>query len=651
MVLKGDPDLLQRIIDYISENSPGLYNTISDALEASISLRGVLGVTGFLGLLYTGTKVIDSLQIWLNEIWGMRKPSFLRRKAKSLLSLLVLGLVGALGVGIHITFILVSDRLRWLNAFAGILVFFLTSLIIFVALSFIYSFAVEGELAFRDVWKGALFVALLANPMQMLLIWYYTNLGDFSAIYGSFAGIVLTVIVIYYLGYIIFLGAELNHYLIAASRGEREEDVPGETPAGPVSGGGAGEAQSRQEIKEDFVDTAQDYNRYMYDLVDRAVTDIGPRESCSEEEKRLGRLFAGEVETACERVDFEEFTCAPRAFLGFFPYLVLLYLAGVVLYYIFPPVSVLLAAVGIGVLFFEVVRYRELIDPLFARRRGENVAGFVKPRGEVKKRVIVSAHLDSAYEFKVWYWLKGLSVPAMALAFLAPALLLGASLARTIADSNGVPDNAAYAALGIACIALSPLVAVFAFFHTQDVVPGAMDDMAGIAVLAGLAKYLADTGEGGGFYPENTEVVLLALSSEEAGLRGAKRFARRHKGEYADVPTYAVFLDGIYDEQFLTAFKREVWCGAKMDPYLVALARDAAGANGYGIKTAVLAVGATDASAFAREGIPSVSVCCQDSTRLVPNYHTRHDTIEFIRPESLGVSLQLVVEMIRRIDA
>ncbi len=395
----------------------------------------------------------------------------------------------------------------------------------------------------------------------------------------------------------------------------------------------------------------EELTAYMHKLVDNAVREIGPRESCSEAERRLGRLFAEEIKPACERVETEEFTCAPKAFLGFFPYLVLLYLAGVALYFFLPPLSLILSALGMGVLFFEVIRYRELIDPFFPKRRGENVAGFVKPRGETRKRVIVSAHLDSAYEFKVWYWLKGLAVPAMALAFLAPLLLLGASLARTIADSSGMPDNAAFTALGIACVALSPLVALFAFFHTGDVVPGAMDDMAGVAVLAGLAQHFAAAGAGEDFYPQNTEVILLALSSEEAGLRGAKRYAARHKKEFTRVPTYAIFLDGIYDESFLTVFRKELWCGAKMDPYLVSLAEDAAAACGYPIKNTVMAVGATDGSAFAREGIASVSICCQDSSRLVPNYHTRHDTIEFVRPQSLKVTLRLVLEMLRRIDA
>lgn len=395
---------------------------------------------------------------------------------------------------------------------------------------------------------------------------------------------------------------------------------------------------------------AERHAEYMFGLVDRVIREIGPRESCSEAERRLGDLFAEEVRSACDSLEKEAFICSPKAFLGFFPFLVAGYLAALALYYVLPPLSLIIVTGCLGILYFEVIRYRELIDPLYPKREGFNVIGVIRPRGEVMKRLVVSAHLDSAYEFKVWYWLKGLAVPAMALAFAGPLVLLVASLARTIVGSRGIPDTAAFKVLGYVCVAFVPVILPFAFFHTRDVVPGAMDDMAGVSVLAGLARLLREARGGGGFFPENTEVVLLALSSEEAGLRGAKRYAARHRQELMSQPTYAVFLDGIYDERYLTAFRRELWCGARMDPYLVDLAREAARANGYPIKVAVLAVGATDASAFAREGIPSVSLCCQDTSRLVPHYHTRLDTVERIRPQSLAVTLQVVLDMLRKLD-
>jgi len=395
---------------------------------------------------------------------------------------------------------------------------------------------------------------------------------------------------------------------------------------------------------------AERYTDYMYDLIDKVMTGIGPRESCSEEERELGRLFAGEIEPACERVETENFTCSPTAFLGFFPYLVLMYLAGVVLYFFLPPVSLALAFIGGTVLVFEVVRYKELIDPFYPKREGENIAGFVKPQQEATRRVYVSAHFDSAYEFKIWLWFKNLSAPLMGIGFLSVVLLFGFSLARTIAEPVGPPVATAFKILGYILISLSPVVTLFAFFHTSDVVPGAMDNMAGVAVVAGLGKYLEDARASGEFYPENTEVVLLGLSSEEAGLRGAKRYAARHREECVDLPSYAIFLDGIYDERHFTVFRKEIWPGAKMDPYLVGLAREAAEENGFEIEVGILPLGATDASAFALAGIPAVSMSLWDNTRLVPHYHTRHDTIEHIRPQSLRAALQTVIDMLRHID-
>jgi Zn-dependent M28 family amino/carboxypeptidase len=239
----------------------------------------------------------------------------------------------------------------------------------------------------------------------------------------------------------------------------------------------------------------------------------------------------------------------------------------------------------------------------------------------------------------------------MGTGFLAVALLIGFSLARTIAEPVGLPQATAFKALGIILIALSPVVSIFAFFHTKDVVPGAMDDMAGVAVVAGLGKYLEDAGERGDFFPENTEVVLLGMSSEEAGLRGAKRYAANHLEECKALPTHAIFLDNIYDERYFTVFQKEVFMGAKLDPYLVDLALKAAEENGFEIRTGVIPVGATDASAFALAGIPCVSMILCDNTRLAPNYHTRYDTIDRIRPQSLAVALQTVIDMIKRIDA
>jgi len=388
----------------------------------------------------------------------------------------------------------------------------------------------------------------------------------------------------------------------------------------------------------------------MFGLLKRVIDEIGPRPSCSDEEKRLGRLLVEEWKPFCDRVDVETFTCSPTAFLGFIRVSVLLFFAAVILYWFFPPVSFVLIAIGFGIVFFEFLRYREFIDFLFPRKQGENIIGAIRPKGEATRRVLVSAHMDSAYEFNLIYYLRNFAIPIIVTAIVGIVIAFCVSLAKTIAYFGGFADATAFAALGYTMIAFTPIIGLFLFFHTYKPVPGAMDDMAGVAVVAGLGKYLDEARRAGDWLPERTEVVLLATSSEEAGLRGAKRYASKHLQEMKTTPTYGLFLDGIYDEKYLTVTNRELCTGAKHDPELVKMAQDTAASHNWPIAVRMIPIGGTDAAAFSVKGIPAVCLLCQDTSKAVPNYHTRDDTYEHIRPESLAVSLQLVIDMLKRID-
>lgn len=394
---------------------------------------------------------------------------------------------------------------------------------------------------------------------------------------------------------------------------------------------------------------ADKYKDYMYSLVKRVIDEIGPRPSCSEEEKKLGRLLVEEWKPVCDRVVVEKFTCSPSAFLGSIPLSVLLYFTAVILYWFYPPISFAIAIISSIILFLEF-RYHEFVDFLFPRKEGENVIGVIRPKHEPRQRVIVSAHMDSAYEYNLFYHLKNAAILVMVIAILGLVVVLGGSLAKTIAYFGGSADAAAFTGVGIMAIVFTPVIGLFLFFHTYRPVPGASDDMAGLAVVAGLAKYLDESKRNGNWIPEGTEVILLATSSEEAGLRGAKRYVRKHLKEMKELPTYGLFLETICDERFLTVIDREIFTGAKHDPELVKMAQDVAASHDWPITIKPNPLGSTDAGAFSVKGIPSICLLCMDTSKIQPNYHTREDTYEHIRPQSLSVSLQLVIDMIEWID-
>ena len=222
-----------------------------------------------------------------------------------------------------------------------------------------------------------------------------------------------------------------------------------------------------------------------------------------------------------------------------------------------------------------------------------------------------------------------------------------AGLVKFLAGDGG--DAAFFDWWGYVCMALYPFAGLNFFFHAYMAVPGAMDDLAGVSVLVGLSKALTEARENGTGL-EQTEVVLLGASSEEAGLRGAKRYVEQNQNELRRIRSHGIFVDSIYDEAFLTALTSELFTGVRHDPYLIRLAQEEAAKRGQRINSTVLTVGGTDASAFGAAGLSSLCIIAQDTTRLVPNYHTRLDVIDHVRPESLSAVMQLVLDMIERID-
>ena len=396
---------------------------------------------------------------------------------------------------------------------------------------------------------------------------------------------------------------------------------------------------------------ATKYQDYMFGLIKKVIDQIGARPACSEAENKLGKLLVEEWKPICDRVDAEPFTCSPGAFHGSIKLAGLLYLTTVILYWFFPPMALATAALVCSIIVLQVFRVREFVDFLFPRKQGENVIGVIRPEGQVAKRVIVGGHLDSGPEFNLFLHLKSASFPLIALGVLAAVIALLASLAKTIAYFNVFSNEAALTGLGIALVASSPLIVPFLFFSSWKPVPGAWDNMSAVSVAAGLGKYLSEAKRTGQWFPERTEVVLMATSSEEVGARGAKRYVESHLKDLKHIPTHFLALEMIKDEKFLWVSKGEPSIGARHDPQLTKLAQEAAEKRNWPIVAKLTPQPFyTDAARFSLCGISATCLYSADPNRFDPTHHTRYDTCEHVRPESLSVMLQLVIDMIKRID-
>ncbi|MFX0049606.1 MAG: hypothetical protein ACFE8G_15845, partial [Candidatus Hermodarchaeota archaeon] len=58
-------------------------------------------------------------------------------------------------------------------------------------------------------------------------------------------------------------------------------------------------------------------SNYMYEIIQSIIDECGPRMPCSPQEAQAAEIIKKEMETVCDEVILEPFSCNPRAFLGF----------------------------------------------------------------------------------------------------------------------------------------------------------------------------------------------------------------------------------------------------------------------------------------------------------------------------------------------
>jgi len=304
-----------------------------------------------------------------------------------------------------------------------------------------------------------------------------------------------------------------------------------------------------------------------------------------------------------------------------------------------PWVAVSISGFSVLAVTLELLLYREFIDPCFPTRHGTNIIGVIPAQHHTTRRILLTAHQDSAWEFNLWFWFKSAGVVINALGLLG--MLVPGALGILV-GLNAV--NAPAATVFWTAIFLAPVLILHLLFHTGRAVPGAMDNLAGIAIISEAGRHLAAQNL------SNTEIWLVACAAEECGLRGSKRFVSKYGWVLHQIPTWDINVDGVYDETYLSAVTRGITTGTLHDDGLVSLAQRVASTNKHIMRKAVIPFGGTDAASFTAIGVKSVSLLCQDTRKLAPNYHTRLDTPDRIQPSSLSVMHDVVTGMANAID-
>lgn len=238
------PDMQKQVIQQVQnvsgEQAGSVINTIIQRGSQQPSAGWISAIVGFVVLLLSASGAFVQMQHSLNRIWNVESKSggvwaWLRKRVLSLLLILCIGLILLVSLGlsaaINMAFAGTSGYLWQMANGVGMLIIY--SLLF----ALIYKVLPDVQIAWKDVWWGAIVTGILFE-IGRYLIGLYLGRSSVGSPYGAAGSLVALLVWVYYASLIFFLGAELTQaYAGFHGRGLRPDEYAEQTP----------EAQEKQE--------------------------------------------------------------------------------------------------------------------------------------------------------------------------------------------------------------------------------------------------------------------------------------------------------------------------------------------------------------------------------------------------------------------
>ena len=375
-----------------------------------------------------------------------------------------------------------------------------------------------------------------------------------------------------------------------------------------------------------IIDKKNDAAQFMIDEITHICTKFEKRGPGSYGEQQACEYMADQLkELGCETTYVDEFKENPGSFFGWIYITISCCFLALASYFFMPVLSIVFIVVGLTLCVLQFGLYKKTVDKLFKEKIGHNAAGFKKPTGEVKRRIIFNGHPDGAWEwpFKYMFTYLGFDIH-MCLCFVGAFYTIGIAIAKVAGAFAENPELGTK--LGLWGLVFAPFwFGLYFMWNRNKIVDGANDNLSGCYIGIAILKALKDEG----IELENTEIGVVLTGSEEAGLRGAKAWCEAHAHEFNDVPTFVYSYDTITQPEYMQVNYRDLNSTVKVDKDVSDLYYEACQELGIHCGKGVVPPlgGATDSAAFAQAGMRSTGVTALNHA-LPDFYHTRLDTPE-----------------------
>ena len=265
-----------------------------------------------------------------------------------------------------------------------------------------------------------------------------------------------------------------------------------------------------------------------------------------------------------------------------------------------------------------------LFRRLLPRRTTYNVVAEAGDRG-AERTIVFVAHHDAAHgglvfapqlttvpadAFPGWYEKQETSPQVMLLVVAGPALVaLGA-----LSGLRPLRRLGTLLSLGSA--------AAFADIALRPVVPGANDNLSGVAVVLELARALQERPVQG------VRVLLVSTGSEESFMEGMRGFARRHFPHLPRERTEVICLDSVGSPELILIEGEGMLRMRDYTPELRERIAAVAANTGVRLRRRLRLGLATDGLIALKAGYPSAAIGSVTKYKLPLNYHSPRDTAD-----------------------
>lgn len=419
-----------------------------------------------------------------------------------------------------------------------------------------------------------------------------------------------------------------------------------------------------------YLKADESYTEDAYNLIKDVIVKFGPRHTCSEAERKANLWIKEKFAEICDETHFEEFQTEPDLYpqgvfktAGLFGGLAIFFMMFGFPFSIIPAILVI---VGLVIVYLELFEMKRWIKPFFKKGISTNVFGRIKPKGEVKLRVVFEGHVDSAKQMKIAEKEQVSLTPLiLGVLYLVFTIILSFVKFFTYYPGSG---NLPLATAGIiqwtvvdwiyypACGFLFPCFYILiSGFIGNKVVPGASDNLSGVAIAYSIGKYVKENPL------ENVEVIIGSMGSEEIGDRGAKYFVEQH-GDLLE-NAYAFIMDDVATGNMFNLIEKDFHVHTPYSPEVIKRIEKAyemykkEEPDVYPMGRRKIPFGSSDACMYLNAGykagwiVGALKIEGQtDKLSKPPTWHSMRDTWENVKKENLKYCIGIGLKFLEIVD-